>query len=105
MSGEVASQRRHFPACHAVKVTPSGRLASVRCKPSGSLVEGMFALDNALQIMSFSRTVGGDEADDLLQHFCCTRVHASRKHPPTNRNGRDEVHRGDCQLYNMFINC
>ena len=55
MSGEVASQRRHFPVCHAVKVTPSGRLASVRCKPSGSLVDGMFALDNALQIMSFSR--------------------------------------------------
>ena len=55
VSGEIASQRRHFPACHAVKVTPSGRLASVRCKPSGSLVDGMFALDNALQIMSFSR--------------------------------------------------
>ena len=43
-------------------------------------------------------SVGGDEADDLLQHFCCTRVHASRKHPPTNHNGRDEVHRGDCQF-------
>ena len=48
VSGEVASQRKHFPACHAVEVTPSGRLASVRCKPSGSLVDGMFALDNAL---------------------------------------------------------
>ena len=55
VSGEVASQRRHFPTCHAVRVTPSGRLASVRSKPSGSLVDGMFALDNALQIMSFSR--------------------------------------------------
>ena len=30
VSGEVASQRRHFPACHGVKVTPSGRLASMR---------------------------------------------------------------------------
>ena len=55
VSGEVASQRRHFPACHAIKVTPSGRLASVRYKPIGSLVDGMFALDKALQIMSFSR--------------------------------------------------
>ena len=55
VSGEVASQRGNFPSCHAVKVTPSGRLASVRCKPSGSLIDGMFALDNALQIMSFSR--------------------------------------------------
>ena len=39
VSGEVASQRRHFPACHAVKVTPPGCLASVRYKPSGSLVD------------------------------------------------------------------
>ena len=55
VSGEVASQRRHFPACHGVKVTPSGCLASVRCKPSGSLVEWMFALDKDLQIMSLSK--------------------------------------------------
>ena len=33
MSGEVVFQRRHYPVGHAVKVTPSGRFASVRCKP------------------------------------------------------------------------
>ena len=66
VSGEVASQRRHFPACHAVKVTPSGRLASVRCKPSGSLVDGV--LDKALQIMSFRYWRSWRPAATLLLH-------------------------------------
>ena len=67
VSGEVAFQRRHFPACHGVKVTPSGCLASVRYKPSSSLVDGMFAyLFIYLFIYSFVRS--------FVRSFVCSFV-------------------------------
>ena len=52
VSGDLASQMRHFPARHGVKVTPSGLFLSDLYSPSGSLLEWMLALARDLQMMS-----------------------------------------------------
>src|SRR6218665_3938388 len=44
VSETVTFQERHLPHDHGISVTPSGRLPSSLVRPSGSFLEGMFAL-------------------------------------------------------------
>src|SRR5664279_1016332 len=53
VSYTVASQTKHFPLLHGIKVIPSGLLPSCLLNPGGSLTDCIFALVRPLQMMSF----------------------------------------------------
>src|SRR6218665_666329 len=55
VSMTVASQAKHLPPSHGIRVTPSGRFASDLTRPTGSLVAGKPALIKPHQVMSFMR--------------------------------------------------
>jgi len=52
VSAQVASQARHLPLDHGIKVAPSGLRLLPGIKPAGSLHDATLALVNALQTMS-----------------------------------------------------
>ena len=54
VSGTVTSHARGFPRFQGIKVAPSGLFPSIRERPIGSLVAGIWALLTALQIRSLS---------------------------------------------------
>src|SRR6218665_2485283 len=55
VSMTVASQAKHLPASHGIRVTPSGRFPSDLTRPIGSLVTGRPALIRPCQVISFLR--------------------------------------------------
>src|SRR6218665_3032553 len=55
VSMTVASQAKHLPPSHGIRVVPSGRFPSDLTRPTGSLVAGKPALIRSRQVLSFMR--------------------------------------------------
>src|SRR6218665_612704 len=55
VSMTVASQAKHLPASHGIRVTPLGRFPPDLTRPTGSLVTGKPALIRPCQVISFLR--------------------------------------------------